>query len=82
MEAADGDPGLRPGALPYRDPHHQAGDRDVLQGDSWCRSLQARKLKPPPLAQVSDRIEEVLLEQHVNVLLEDYLRSLKDAGSV
>jgi peptidyl-prolyl cis-trans isomerase SurA len=42
----------------------------------------ARKLKPPPLAQVSDRIEEVLLEQHVNVLLEDYLRSLKDAGSV
>ncbi len=44
--------------------------------------FEARKLKPPPLAQVSDRIEEVLLEQHVNVLLEDYLRSLKDAGSV
>jgi peptidyl-prolyl cis-trans isomerase SurA len=44
--------------------------------------FDARKLKPPPLTQVSDRIEEVLLEQHVNVLLEDYLRSLKDAGSV
>jgi peptidyl-prolyl cis-trans isomerase SurA len=41
-----------------------------------------RKLKPPPLAQVSDRIEEVLLQEHVNVLLNDYLRSLKDAGSV
>jgi hypothetical protein len=41
-----------------------------------------RKLKPPPVAQVSDRIEEVLLQQRVNVLLEDYLRSLKDTGSV
>jgi peptidyl-prolyl cis-trans isomerase SurA len=44
--------------------------------------FQARKLPPPPLAQVSDRIDEVLLQQHVNVLLNDYLRSLKDAGSV
>jgi hypothetical protein len=44
--------------------------------------FEARKLQPPPLTQVSDRIEEVLLEQHVNGLLEDYLRSLKDAGSV
>jgi peptidyl-prolyl cis-trans isomerase SurA len=44
--------------------------------------FEARKLKPPPLAQVSERIEEVLLQQHVNVLLEDYLRSLKDVGSV
>jgi hypothetical protein len=44
--------------------------------------FEARKLKPPPLAEVSDRVEEVLLQQHVNVLLEDYLRSLKDAGSV
>ncbi|HEX6774131.1 MAG TPA: hypothetical protein VF126_19005 [Acidobacteriaceae bacterium] len=44
--------------------------------------FEARKLKAPPLAQVSDRIEEVLLQEHVNVLLGDYLRSLKDAGSV
>jgi peptidyl-prolyl cis-trans isomerase SurA len=44
--------------------------------------FETRKLKAPPLAQVSERIEEVLLQQHVNVLLEDYLRSLKDAGSV
>jgi hypothetical protein len=42
----------------------------------------SRKLTPPALTLVSDRIEEVLLEQHVNGLLEDYLRSLKDAGSV
>ena len=44
--------------------------------------FEARKLKPPPLAQVSDRIDEVLLQEHVNVLLSDYLSSLKDAGSV
>jgi peptidyl-prolyl cis-trans isomerase SurA len=44
--------------------------------------FETRKLKPPPLAQVSDRIDEVLLQEHVNVLLNDYLRSLKDAGSV
>jgi peptidyl-prolyl cis-trans isomerase SurA len=44
--------------------------------------FEKRKLKPPPLAQVYERIDEVLLQQHVNVLLSDYLRSLKDAGSV
>lgn len=50
--------------------------------DKLLPVFEARKLKAPPLAQVSDRIEEVLLQQHVNVLLGDYLRSLKDAGSV
>ncbi len=45
-------------------------------------AFQARKLAPPPLAQVSSRIDDVLLQQHVNALLNDYLRSLKDAGSV
>jgi peptidyl-prolyl cis-trans isomerase SurA len=44
--------------------------------------FQARNLTPPPLAQVSSRIDDVLLQQHVNVLLNDYLRSLKDAGNV
>ncbi len=49
---------------------------------SFVPEFQSRKLTPPPLAKVSDRIDEVLLQQHVNVLLSDYLRSLKDAGSV
>jgi chorismate mutase len=44
--------------------------------------FQGHKLPPPLLAQVSERIDEVLLQQHVNGLLNDYLRSLKDAGSV
>jgi peptidyl-prolyl cis-trans isomerase SurA len=44
--------------------------------------VEARKVKAPPLAAVAPRIDEVLLQQHVNVLLNDYLRSLKDAGNV
>jgi peptidyl-prolyl cis-trans isomerase SurA len=44
--------------------------------------VEARKAKAPPLAVVEPRIDEVLLQQHVNVLLNDYLRSLKEAGNV
>ncbi len=44
--------------------------------------FRARKVQPPPLNTISDRIDEVLLQQHVNLLLTDWLKSLKDAGSV
>jgi hypothetical protein len=50
--------------------------------DTFVPQLEARKVKAPPLAAVAPRIDEVLLQQHVNVLLGDYLRSLKDAGNV
>ncbi len=40
------------------------------------------KLSPPPLAAVSARIDEILLQQHVNGLLQEWLSSLKDQGSV
>ncbi len=50
--------------------------------DQLVPEFTARKLPPPPLQRVSARIDEVLLQQHVNVLLGDYLRSLKDAGNV
>ena len=36
----------------------------------------------PPLATVSDRIEEILLEQHVNLLFEDWLANLRKQGDV
>jgi peptidyl-prolyl cis-trans isomerase SurA len=36
----------------------------------------------PPLKDVSSRIEEVLLQQQVNGLLQDWLKSLKGEGSV
>jgi len=41
-----------------------------------------QKTKAPPLAEVSDRIEEVLLEQQVTTLLETWLKSLREQGSV
>jgi peptidyl-prolyl cis-trans isomerase SurA len=44
--------------------------------------LQARALKPPSLALVSSRIEEILLQQRVSSLLLEWLQSLKSEGSV
>jgi peptidyl-prolyl cis-trans isomerase SurA len=38
--------------------------------------------KPPPLTTVSDRIEEILLQQRVSSLLLEWLQSLKSEGSV
>ncbi|MGB8535284.1 MAG: peptidylprolyl isomerase [Acidobacteriaceae bacterium] len=38
--------------------------------------------KPPPLASVSDRIQEILLQQRVSSLLLEWLQSLKSEGSV
>ncbi len=39
-------------------------------------------MKPPPLASVSSRIEEILLQQRVSSLLLEWLQSLKSEGSV
>jgi peptidyl-prolyl cis-trans isomerase SurA len=36
----------------------------------------------PPLAQLSPRIQEILLQEQVNSLLNDWLKSLKDQGGV
>jgi hypothetical protein len=44
--------------------------------------LQDKTVKPPPLAAVSSRIEEILLQQRVSALLLEWLQSLKSEGSV
>jgi parvulin-like peptidyl-prolyl isomerase len=41
-----------------------------------------RKVTPPPLETIKKRIEEVLLQQEVSALLQDWLRSLRAQGSV
>jgi hypothetical protein len=41
-----------------------------------------RSVTPPPLEKVSKRIEEVLLQQEVSELLQDWLKSLRAQGSV
>jgi hypothetical protein len=44
--------------------------------------FERQKEKPPTLAEISPRIQEILLQQHVNVLLQDWLKSLREEGSV
>jgi parvulin-like peptidyl-prolyl isomerase len=41
-----------------------------------------RNVTPPPLETIKKRIEEVLLQQQVSALLEDWLKSLRVQGSV
>ena len=41
-----------------------------------------QKTAPPKLETISDRIQEILLQQQVGALLEDWLKSLKAEGSV
>ncbi|HEV2583201.1 MAG TPA: SurA N-terminal domain-containing protein, partial [Ktedonobacteraceae bacterium] len=38
--------------------------------------------KPPPLEQVSSRIEEILLQQRVNVLFDSWLSNLRKQGQI
>jgi len=42
----------------------------------------AQHVAPPPLDSVSQRIQEVLLQQQVSNLLDDWLKSLRAQGSV
>lgn len=49
---------------------------------SFLPEFQKRDLSPPPLASVSKRIQEILLQERVNELLRDWLTSLKQEGSV
>ena len=44
--------------------------------------FEKQKLSAPPIGSVSSRIEEILLQQHVNVLLQDWLKNLRDQGNV
>jgi peptidyl-prolyl cis-trans isomerase SurA len=44
--------------------------------------FQAKAVKPPPLATVSARVQEILLQQRVSSLLLEWLQSLKSEGSV
>ena len=41
-----------------------------------------RKAKAPKLADISDRIQEILLQQQVGKLLQDWLKSLRTQGTV
>jgi peptidyl-prolyl cis-trans isomerase SurA len=59
----------------------QAGDRRLLQEDAGS-GYEKQKVTPPPEASIADRIQEILLQQQVNKLLDDWLTSLRAQGSV
>ena len=49
---------------------------------SMLPEYQKRNVTPPPLETIRGRIEEVLLQQQVGALLQDWLTSLRAQGSV
>lgn len=54
--------------------------------DYYAKTLvpefKKENVSAPLLDSVSARIEEILLQQHVNVLLQDWLKTLRDQGNV
>ena len=57
-------------------------DIQAYYDNSFVPQFRRRNLTAPPLAKVSARIDEILLQQHVNGLLAEWLNSLKDQGNV
>jgi hypothetical protein len=49
---------------------------------TFVPEFKKQNAHPPELSAVSKRIEEILLQQHVSALLQDWLKSLRDQGSV
>jgi hypothetical protein len=49
---------------------------------TFVPEFKKQNANPPSLDAISSRIEEVLLQQHVTVLLQDWLKSLRDQGNV
>ncbi len=47
-----------------------------------CRQYAKQNVTPPKLEAISDRIQEVLLQQQVTRLLDDWLKSLRAQGRV
>lgn len=50
--------------------------------DTLVPALQANQVPVPPLKQIAQRIRQLLLEQHVNSMISQWLDSLRAEGSV
>ncbi len=74
--------------LTFIDARFRAGVRiskaqiEEYYNKTFVPQFAKQNAKPPELASVSSRIEEILLQQYVNVLLQDWLKTLRDQGSV
>ena len=61
-------------------PHLAAGDRNLLSRDA-AAAIRARRSDSLP-RHVSSRIQEILLQQQVNVLFDEWLTNLRKQGEV
>jgi peptidyl-prolyl cis-trans isomerase SurA len=74
--------------LKYIDSRFRAGIRitkpeiEKYYQQTLVPAFEKENARQPALASISPRIEEILLQQHVNLLLRDWLHSLRDQGSV
>jgi peptidyl-prolyl cis-trans isomerase SurA len=81
---------LRMEALQFIEERFRAGILDTIpqtQIDDYYKNTmlpvyQKEKVAAPPESSVEDRIREILLQQQVNRLLDDWLTSLRAEGSV
>ena len=79
---------LRMAVLQFIEERFRMGIR-ILQSDiddyyqkTMIPAYEKEKTAPPPEASIADRIQEILLQQQVDKLLDDWLASLRAQGSV
>jgi hypothetical protein len=60
----------------------EQADIDAYYKDTMLPMYVKEKMTPPAEAAIADRIQEILLQQQVNKLLEDWLTALRAQGSV
>ena len=57
-------------------------DIDDYYQKTMIPAYEKEKMAPPAEATIADRIQEILLQQQVDKLLDDWLTSLRAQGSV
>jgi peptidyl-prolyl cis-trans isomerase SurA len=62
--------------------HITLAEIDNYYNKTLLPQYQGKPVKPPPLSEVSSRVQEILLQQRVSSLLLEWLQSLKSEGSV
>ena len=52
-------------------------DIETYYQEKFLPELRKRNTTPPPLAEVSNKIEQILVEQHIDSLMSDWLKTLR-----
>jgi peptidyl-prolyl cis-trans isomerase SurA len=62
--------------------HITLAEIDDYYNKTLLPQYKGKAVKPPPLSEISSRVQEILLQQRVSSLLLEWLQSLKSEGSV